>query len=102
MPLFVIHCFDKPGHQQVRLDNRAAHLEYAKAWEDRMIVGGPLLTPATPDGGQGMVGSMLVIDLPDLAAAYDWCANDPYGKAGLFESVTVRPYRALLGSAKQA
>ena len=39
---------------------------------------------------------------PDLQAAYDWCANDPYGKAGLFESVTVRPYRALLGKSKQA
>lgn len=98
MPLFVIHCFDKPGHQQVRLETRNAHLEYARAWEEQMIVGGPLLTP----DGQGMVGSMIIMDLPDLQAAYDWCANDPYGKAGLFESVTVRPYRALLGKAKQA
>ena len=98
MPLFVIHCFDKPGHQQVRLDTGTAHLDYAKAWEDHMVVGGPLLTP----DGQDMVGSMIIMDLPDLQAAYDWCANDPYGKAGLFESVTVRPYRALLGKSKQA
>lgn len=98
MPLFVIHCFDKPGHLQVRLDTRSAHLEYAKEWEEHMVIGGPLLTP----DGQGMVGSMIIMDLPDLQAAYDWCANDPYGRAGLFESVTVRPYRGLLGSAKQA
>lgn len=98
MPLFVIHCFDKPGYQQVRLDTRAEHLAYAKASEDRILVGGPLLTP----DGDGMTGSLLVMSFDTLADAYDWCANDPYAKAGLFESVTVRPYRAALGSAKQA
>ncbi len=94
MPLFAIHCTDKPGHAHVRQANRPAHLEYAKQWMDKMIVGGPMLAA----DGESMIGSMLIIDLPDEAAAHDWCANDPYAKAGLFESVLVRRFKGAFGS----
>lgn len=94
MPLFTLYCIDKPGHQQVRLDNRAAHLDYAKQWADKTLTGGPLLSA----DGDSMVGSLLVIDFEDAAAAEAFCANDPYAKAGLFESVTVRPFKAVLGT----
>lgn len=97
MPLFSIICWDKPGHEHVRRENRASHLEYARKWADKMLVGGPMLSP----DGERMIGSMLVIDLPDLEAAYEWTRNDPYSRAGLFEAVVVRPYKALLGSAAQ-
>lgn len=89
MPLFVITCLDKPDHLPVRLANRAAHLEYSRGWQDKMITGGPLLA----GDGETMIGSHLVIDLPDEAAVRDWCANDPYAKAGLFESVTIRRFK---------
>lgn len=98
MPLFAITCIDKPAHAHVRAEARPAHLEYAKAHESAMIIGGPMLSP----DGEGMVGSLLVLDVADLDAAYEWCRNDPYAKAGLFESVIVRPYKAVLGSAKPA
>ena len=94
MPLFAIHCTDKPGHAHVRQANRPAHLEYAKKSADKMIVGDPLLTPDR----EGMTGSLLVVDMPDEAAAREWSANDPYAKAGLFESVIVRPMKGVFGS----
>ncbi len=90
--LFVIYCVDKPGHEEVRLANRAAHLEFARQKADKMLCGGPMLS----DDGERMVGSMLVIDLPDRAAAEAMMAADPYVKAGLFESVTIRPYKKVL------
>ena len=36
---------------------------------------------------------LLILDLPDRAAADAFAAGDPYAKAGLFESVTIHPWR---------
>ena len=40
-----------------------------------------------------MVGSLLVMEFADRAAAEDFAKNDPYAKAGLFESVAITPFR---------
>ncbi len=92
--MFMVVCKDKPGHLQTRLDNRAAHLEYAKGFGAKIIIGGPLLT----DDGQGMIGSAFVFDTDDRAELDAFLANDPYAKAGLFESVTVTRYKKVLGA----
>jgi len=83
--LYAIYCKDKANHLQTRLDNRPAHVEYLKKFSDQHICTGPLLT----DDGQGMVGSLLVMDFADKKAAEDFAAGDPYAKAGLFQSVTI-------------
>ncbi len=90
--MFMVHCKDKPGHQQTRLDNRPAHVEFLKANLDKIVIAGPLQT----EDRQGMIGSMLVIDVPDRAALDAFLAADPYAKAGLFESVTATPYKKVL------
>jgi hypothetical protein len=41
-----------------------------------------------------MIGSLIIIEAPDLAAAQNWQANDPYARAGLFERVELRPWKA--------
>ena len=87
--MFMVHCKDKPGHLQTRLDNRAAHLEYMKAHIAKLAIGGPLQT----DDRQGMIGSLLVVDMADRAELDAFLAADPYAKAGLFESVTVTPFK---------
>jgi uncharacterized protein len=87
--LFAIYCRDKANHQQTRLDNRPAHVEYLKKFSGQHAITGPLLT----DDGQGMVGSLLVMEFADRAAAEDFAKNDPYAKAGLFESVAITPFR---------
>lgn len=90
--LFFVHCVDKPNHQEVRLANRAQHLEFLKNHLDKIVIAGPTLT----EDGQGMTGSMVVVDFPDRAAVEAAFAQDPYAKAGLFESVTIRPYKKVL------
>jgi hypothetical protein len=89
---FVVRCTDKPGHQEVRLANRAAHLEFLKANLDRLLMAGPTLT----DDGQAMTGSVLVLDVADRAALDALLAQDPYAKAGLFQSVEVTVYKKVL------
>jgi uncharacterized protein YciI len=90
--MFAVTCKDKPGHLQTRLDNRAAHLEYWRARIDKLVIGGPIQT----EDRQSMVGSILVVDVAERADLDALLAADPYVKAGLFESVTILPYKKVL------
>ncbi len=90
--LFFVHCIDKPGHQEVRLASRPAHLEYTKANVDKIVIAGPTQT----EDRQGMTGSVFIVDFPDRSAVETFFANDPYTKAGLFEAVIIRPYKKVL------
>jgi uncharacterized protein YciI len=82
---------DKPGALQIRLDTREAHLAYIK--ETGVVeMAGPFLDEA----GQ-MCGSMIVMDVADLAAARAWAENDPYNKAGLFSDVRIHEWKKVIG-----
>jgi hypothetical protein len=94
--LFVIHAIDKAGDGSARQANREAHLAYAGEHAAMIRLGGPLLG----EDGQSMVGSMLVIEADDMAAAKAWAAKDPYAVNGVFERVDIRPYKAVLGTIK--
>jgi uncharacterized protein YciI len=92
--LYVVTCIDKPNSLDLRMATREAHLAYAGATKSvRFVVGGPFLSE---DGT--MVGSMIIVDAETRAAVDDFVANDPYGKAGLFQSVEVRPWKVTVGS----
>lgn len=86
-----IVCRDKPGALQTRLDTRAAHLAYIKETGVVEQAGGLLDTEGR------MCGSIVIVDVPDLAAAEAWAAGDPYGKAGLFESVAINAWNRVVG-----
>ncbi|RWR31077.1 YciI family protein [Sinirhodobacter populi] len=86
---FVLNCRDKEGALQTRLDNRDRHLAYARE-SGVVFVGGPLIEKG------GMVGSLVIIEVEDLAAAQAFAANDPYAKAGLFESVTISEWKKVI------
>jgi len=93
--LFMFHCTDKAGAADIRASNRNAHLDYLEAHKDRIFAAGPLLS----DDGNAMVGSLLLIECADKAAADDFAANDPYAKAGLFEQVEIRAWRRVFPKA---
>lgn len=90
--LFMFFCNDKPDHEQLRLDTRQAHLDYLGSFKDRALAVGPTLT----DDGQHMNGSLLILDLADRQEAESFAADDPYAKAGLFESVTIRAWKKVI------
>ncbi|MEN8832349.1 MAG: YciI family protein [Pacificibacter sp.] len=88
---FAVMCTDKAGALQIRLDTRAEHLAYI---EQTGVVeqAGPFLNEA----GE-MCGSLLILEVADLAAAQAWADGDPYAKADLFESVTVQAWKRVIG-----
>ena len=90
--LFVFHCLDKRDHAAVRAENRQAHLDYLKGYMDRIFAVGPLLSEDTAQ----MVGSLLILDFETLAEAQRFAAADPYTKAALFDTVSIRPWRKVL------
>lgn len=89
---FIVRCIDKPGHLEVRLANRAAHLDHLKSNLDKVLMAGPTLA----DDGQTMTGSLLVLDFASKAEVEAFCAADPYAKAGLFEKVEIQGYKKVL------
>jgi uncharacterized protein YciI len=84
---FMIYCLDKPDHLETRMANRPAHVEHLIAHEGHLITAGPLLD------GERMIGSLLVVDFATRDEVDAFLAADPYAKAGLFQSVTVKPYK---------
>ena len=88
--LFALICTDKPQSLEVRLATRDAHLAYLETYIDRIVQAGPMLDP---DGRP--CGSLLLVEVADAAAAAGFAEADPYARAGLFESVIIRPYRCV-------
>jgi uncharacterized protein len=84
-------CTDKPDSLQVRLDNRPAHMAYIEA-TSVVEMAGPFLST---DGK--MVGSLIILSVDGLTDAENWAKNDPYAKAGLFESVDIREWKKVIG-----
>lgn len=86
--LFVIHMLDRPNSAELRAEVSGAHREFVGRYVDAMYLGGPLLA----DDGETAIGSMVVMDFPDRAAAVELISQEPYNRAGLFESVTIRAF----------
>lgn len=91
--LFMVEAFDKPGMLETRLSKRPEHLDYLKSFGVRLKVGGAML-----NDDEQPLGSLLIIEAEDREAVDAVVAADPFTKAGLFELVHIRPWRASIGS----
>lgn len=81
---------DKENAQQVRLDNREAHLAYISE-TGSVESAGPFL-----DENGNMTGSLLILSFESMSDAENWAANDPYALAGLFQAVTLRRWKKVI------
>ncbi|WP_237155180.1 YciI family protein [Oryzibacter oryziterrae] len=91
---FIVSCTDKPDHMAVRLENRPAHVEFLKANASSIPVAGPYISI----DGTAMLGSMLIIEAESVEAVEAILAQDPYAKAGLFEAVSIKPWKWVIGA----
>ena len=83
--LFALLCEDRADAGSLRAETRPAHLEHLKALGATLRFAGPFLGDDDKPNG-----SLLVVDAESLEAARALADADPYAKAGLFASVTVR------------
>jgi uncharacterized protein len=89
--VFVLHLIDRPDAGDLRQRVRPEHKAYLAALADRIAFAGPL----TEDDGRTMIGSLLAIEFEDRAAAERWLAEEPFTKAGLYQTVSVLPFTNL-------
>ena len=86
--LFVVTAVDKKDSLQLRLSVRQQHFDYLEKTK-AVRLGGPFL-----DEAQAMCGSLMFVEAADFAALQQWLADEPYTKAGLFEDIDIRPWKA--------
>jgi hypothetical protein len=96
---YAIYAQDNAYSLAKRLSVRPAHLERLYALRDagRLLLAGPMpAIDAEDPGPAGFVGSLIVAEFPDLAAAHAWADADPYIAAGVYRDVTVHPFKKVL------
>ena len=97
--LYAIVGEDRADSLAARLAARPAHLERLKALQEegRLILAGPCPAIDSPDPGPaGFSGSLIVAEFPSLEAAIAWADADPYVATGVYERVSVKPFKKAL------
>lgn len=97
--LYVIIAEDSPNSLDKRLANRPAHLARLTELqnEGRLVLAGPMPAIDSIDPGPtGFTGSLIVAEFNDLESAKNWANADPFVDAGVYISVTVKPFRKTL------
>lgn len=92
---FAIVGTDVPGSLEKRLAARPAHVERLKKLldEGRLLVAGPFPAIDSPDPGPaGFTGSLILAEFASQADAEAWAKVDPYVDAGVYASVSVKPF----------
>ncbi|WKD48650.1 YciI family protein [Microbulbifer spongiae] len=80
----------------LRKKARAGHLARLERLknEGRLLAAGP--HPAVDSeepGAAGFSGSLVIAEFPSLKDAEAWAGDDPYREAGVYASVTVKPFK---------
>ena len=94
--LYAIIAEDRPGSLEQRLAARPDHLARLQALQSdgRLILAGPCPAIDSPDPGPaGFSGSLILAEFDSHADAEAWAAVDPYVAAGVYEKVTVKPFK---------
>ncbi|MEM7206767.1 MAG: YciI family protein [Pseudomonadota bacterium] len=90
---------DVENSLEKRMAARPAHVERLQALQKqgRLIVAGP--NPAIDNddpGPAGFTGSVIIAEFDSLEDAQAWADADPYIEAGVYQSVTVKPFKMVL------
>ncbi|MEM9667941.1 MAG: YciI family protein [Pseudomonadota bacterium] len=96
MATFLINARDKADALELRMANRPEHLDWARASAEHILMAGPVFA----DDGKTFAGSVFVVEMENLEAVRNWAKEDPYARAGLFETVEIRPFSWVLGEGK--
>ena len=82
-----------------RMAARAEHLKRLEQLRDegRLILAGPHPAIDSDDPGPaGFTGSLVVAEFDSLEDARRWANADPYLAAGVYEQITVKPFKKVL------
>ena len=84
MPI-VVRCLYRPGGAEARFHVRDVHVEYMIRHRHLLNTGGALMA----GDGLTVTGMFLILECEDRGSAEAFLADEPYTRAGLFESQTI-------------
>lgn len=97
--LYAIISEDVKDSLEKRMAARPDHLARLEKLRDqgRLVLAGPhpAIDAETP-GEAGFTGSLVVAEFDDLDSAQAWAEADPYMIAGVYQRVTVKPFKKVL------
>ena len=96
---YLIYSEDVKNSLEKRLSVREHHIARLSTLQDegRLLVAGPCPAIDSNDPGEaGFTGSLIIAEFNSLEEAQSWADSDPYIAAGVYEKVTVKPYKKVL------
>ncbi len=85
----IFYGLDHPGGMAKRKEHREAHETYLDGHGHTIMMRGPLLD----DAGAAPVGSIWLLDVPDLDAGREVLEGDPFYKSGIYKDATYHRWR---------
>ena len=90
---------DVANSLEKRKNVRPAHIERLTELQNKgkLLLAGPHPAIDSDDPGDaGFTGSLIIAEFDSLEDAQQWADADPYIKAGVYQSVTVKPFKKVL------
>lgn len=90
---------DVANSLEKRKNARPAHIERLTELQNKgkLLLAGPHPAIDSDDPGDaGFTGSLIIAEFDSLDDAQNWADADPYIKAGVYQSVTVKPFKKVL------
>jgi uncharacterized protein YciI len=97
--LFAIVSQDVANSLPLRKQARPAHIARLETLKDegRLVLAGPNPAIESDDPGEaGFTGSVVIAEFNSLFDAQNWADADPYVDAGVYASVSVKPFKKVL------
>jgi len=96
---YLIYSEDVENSLPLRMKVRDLHIARLTELQNqgRLLVAGPC--PAIDSenpGDAGFTGSLIIAQFQNLIEAQQWADKDPYIDAGVYQNVTVKPYKKVL------
>jgi uncharacterized protein len=85
----MFHGLDRPGGMVLRKELREAHEAYLAEHPDMVMARGPLVT----DDGETSIGSVILLDVPDMEAARAFMEKEPFYGNGVYQEVNFQRWR---------
>ena len=92
---FALVAHDRPNSVARRQELRPTHLKYLDSLGDKLLLAGPFLN----DNGEG-VGTIAIIEAGSLDEARQVFGRDPFSVEGLFDQVTIKPWKLTINKLK--
>jgi len=84
---YFVYGRDRAGAGGLKASLGEEHWAFMDRYDDRLIARGPTLTGQDDDAES--TGSLHIVELPDVEAAREFAYEEPYYRAGVFESVDI-------------